>query len=97
MSRFIFLDKYILGRFSYFLQFIIYIINVNLISIVYNVEKANHYSLLLIHSIINTTTPITNNTTNQLPIIATKPINNITGKNTKPIGINTIVNGIDGL
>ena len=72
-------------------------INVNLISIVYNVEKANHYSLLFIQLIINTIIATPNNTTNQLPIIATKPISNITGKNTNPIGINTIVKGIDGL
>ena len=76
-------------------------INVNLISIVYNVKKANHYSLLFIHSIINITITTPNNTTNQLPtklnIIATKPITNIIGKNTNPSGINTIVDGIDGL
>ena len=76
-------------------------INVNLISIVYNVEKANHYSLLLIQSTINIKIKTTIITINQLPtklnIIATKPITNIIGKNTKPNGINTIVKGIDGL
>ena len=97
-----FSDSYIIfGRFSYLLQYIFYIINVNLISIVYNVEKANHYSLLLIIPIINITIQTPNNITNQLPIrlniIATNPISNITGKNTNPKGIKTIANGIDGL
>jgi len=65
------------------------------------IKKANRYSLLLIHSIINITIPTPNNTISQLPIrliiIATKPISNITGKNTNPKGIKTIANGMDGL